>query len=144
MEIFKKLLDKIDIKTLSIILLLIMSLILGLGWLNSDTSSKKLIDKIEKDNKEIEIEKGKLLKEIKKLDTNIEKVTKDIQEKDDKIKKLEISLKEYDRKLLQNNSELKKEKIKRSETLKKIEEMEKNPIKKEGNHLIESIKEKVN
>ena len=144
MEIFKKLLDKIDIKTLSIILLLIMSLILGLGWLNSDTSSKKLIDKIEKDKKEIEIEKGKLLKEIKKLDTNIEKVTKDIQEKDDKIKKLEISLKEYDRKLLQNNSELKKEKIKRSETLKKIEEMEKNPIKKEGNHLIESIKEKVN
>ena len=144
MEIFKKLLDKIDIKTLSIILLLIMSLILGLGWLNSDTSSKKLIDKIEKDNKEIEIEKGKLLKEIKKLDTNIEKVTKDIQEKDDKIKKLEISLKEYDSKLLQNNSELKKEKIKRSETLKKIEEMEKNPIKKEGNHLIESIKEKVN
>jgi hypothetical protein len=33
MEIFKKLLDKIDIKTFSIILLLIMSLILGLGWL---------------------------------------------------------------------------------------------------------------
>ena len=121
-----------------------MSLILGLGWLNSDTSSKKLIDKIEKDNKEIEIEKGKLLKEIKKLDTNIEKVTKDIQEKDDKIKKLEISLKEYDRKLLQNNSELKKEKMKRSETVKKIEEIEKNPIKKEGNHLIGSIKEKVN
>lgn len=143
MEIFKKL-SEIDFKTLSIILLLIMSLILGFGWLHTDTSSKKLIDKIEKDNKEIQIEKEKLLKEIKDLDTNIEKVEKDIQKKDDKIKKLEISLKEYDRKLSYSNSELKKEKMKRSETVKKIEEIEKNPIKKEGNNLIESLKEKVN
>jgi peptidoglycan hydrolase CwlO-like protein len=91
MEIFKKL-SEIDFKTLSIILLLIASLILGFGWLHTDTSSKKLIDKIEKDNKEIQIEKEKLLKDIKDLDTNIEKVEKDIQKKDDKIKKLEISL----------------------------------------------------
>lgn len=141
MEIFKKL-SEVDIKSISIIFLVIISLILGYGWINGDTSSSKLIKRIELENEKIEKEKDILKKEIVKSQDRVRDLEKDIEFRDNTILILDNKIKEIDKKLKTANYELSKEKKVKLEIEKKIKEIEENPIKREGSSLIESLRSK--
>lgn len=137
-----EIISKMDIKTILIIVLLAICAGFFYNWLYTDTGNGEERKKLEKQNKEIELEKKKIQslyilteKKFKRDSTELVILKKEIDE-------LKNDLAESEKKLKSSKKELEKAKKDREETRKKIEELEKNPIKRTGESLKESLKEK--
>lgn len=137
-----EIISKMDIKTILILVLLTVCTAFFYNWLYTDTGNGDERKKLEKQNKEIELEKKKIQslyilteKKFKRDSTELVALKKEIDE-------LRDDLAESERKLKSSKQELEKAKIEQQKTREKIKDLEENPIKRTGESLKESLKEK--
>lgn len=134
---------KIDIKNIIILILIVFSCFSAWNWLiKGDKESKSKVEELDKQFNDLKMVKDSLDKsnqnlklkfsELKRLDDELSKKNIELQEE---VKKSESVANKSQKEL----TRLMKEKI---EIKKKIEELEKNPIKREGDDLLESLKNK--
>lgn len=132
-----------DIKNLIILILLIFSLVFGYIWFwGGGKTYRDKIKNLEKTRLELVKERTKLEQQVDSLKIinellikNDEKLKVDIEKKDEEIRKLN---KKFERSIIEFNDL--KQKIK--DTQIKIEEIKKNPIKRTGENLLNSLKNK--
>ncbi len=133
----------LDVKTIIIAALLVVSLIFGYMWLfRGNTASKEKVKQLQRENKILEHGIDSLTKNISMKDIQLselqkksEKLEKDISILEDKIKKAEINANNSMNTLNSLRKELK-------DTKEKIEDLKNNPPNRIGNDLLESIKNK--
>ena len=135
-------LTNLKLKDWALIVVSVIALFFFINFSMSSSGYKKDIKKLEKESREIQKERDLLSKQNKKLKkesisyiNNISKYQYKIDSISDLIYKKDVEIKN----LTLNVDKQKKEVEK---TKKKIDNIEKNPIKKTGIDLIESIKEK--
>ncbi len=140
----KEFFSKLNLKDWIIVALFGLSLFFFIQYLTNPSGYKKRIKELEEDNRKIESKidslnsvNEKLKKEsliyisnINKYQAKIDSTQKLIDEKDVQISKSKI--------------EMNKSKKEFENTKKEIEKLENNPIKRVGNDLINSLKEKTN
>jgi hypothetical protein len=134
---------KLDIKSILIILLSIFCIFFFSIWYLKGTDNKKEYKILEDKFEKIQQARDSLIKVNLKLSSDFDKKQKDINERDEKISNIEsdlvnikIDLKEAESELVRNKKDL-------EETKRKIEKLKKNPIKREDDNLIKSLREKL-
>jgi chromosome segregation ATPase len=134
---------KLDIKNIIILVLIVISSFSIWRWITkTDDKSQERIDQLEKDFKGLERQKDSLdnnIKLLKAKSNELEKKDSCLQEEN---KRMEILVKSAESETNKYKQRLDKSIKEQLETKKKIKELEKNPIKREGNYLLESIKNK--
>lgn len=134
---------KFDIKNTIILILLIVAILFGYKWfIESDSGSKERVKQLEKDFTEMESKK-----KISDLEINKWKCKFDtLQKEGDRLKqeniKLESDTKKAEQEASKSKSNLDKLRLEMIETKNKIEKLKNNPIKRTGDDLLQSIKNK--
>lgn len=133
---------KLDLKSIIMLVLLILGIGLLTNQLINTNNHKKEIKMLEEKNNEIE-------KQKKLIDLDIQRLKDEFKLKESKMKDLQDSskiLKEKlrlkDLEIKKANDDLNKFKGELSKTRKRIEELEKNPNYKNGDGLLNSLREK--
>lgn len=132
-----------DIRNIIIASLVIIALVFGYMWLFSgDSSSKKRVKELEKENKILEHKEDSLTKHTNYLEEQFNilklkevRLEKEISSLEDQIKKSESIANQSKQQLDSLRKEL-------FETKKKIDDLKNNPVNRVGNDLLESIKNK--
>jgi len=135
-------LSNLKLKDWSLIVLTGVAVFFFINYTISSSGYKKEIKRLESESKDIQKKRDELDKQNKDLKKealiyidNIDKYQKKINDISDLISKKDIEIKNLKLSLNQQRKEIEK-------TKKKIDELEKTPIKRTGQELLESIKEK--
>ena len=135
---------KIDIKSILILVLFILSGFFLLKWLNSSDDelareNKKLIGEI----KLIQKQRDSLVLERTKLEEEYKTLEKIIKEREARIAKLTSDLNKSEKDLSKAKSDLAAAQAKMEEINREIERIKKFPPKREGEDLLNSMKKKL-
>ena len=135
-------LSNLKLKDWALIVITGVAVFFFINYTISSSGYKKEIKKLESESKDIQKKRDELDKQNKDLKKeaviyidNIDKYQKKINDISDLISKKDIEIKNLKLSLNQQRKEIEK-------TKKKIDELEKTPIKRTGQELLESIKEK--
>jgi chromosome segregation ATPase len=135
-------LSNLKLKDWALIVITGVAVFFFINYTISSSGYKKEIKRLESESKDIQKKRDELDKQNKDLKKeaviyidNIDKYQKKINDISDLISKKDIEIKNLKLSLNQQRKEIEK-------TKKKIDELEKNPIKRTGQELLESIKEK--
>ena len=135
-------LSNLKVKDWSLIVITGVAVFFFINYTISSSGYKKEIKRLESESKDIQKKRDELDKQNKDLKKeaviyidNIDKYQKKINYISDLISKKDIEIKNLKLSLNQQRKEIEK-------TKKKIDELEKTPIKRTGQELLESIKEK--
>jgi chromosome segregation ATPase len=134
---------KIDIKSIFILILLGFSIFFFSMWFLKGTGYKKEYKKLEKEFEKVQKSRDSLNLLNIRLKSDFVEIGKKIRERDSLIKIVEAELKKKKEELKSSKDEVSIWKNQHSQTKKKIEELKKNPIKREDDELIKSLKEKL-
>lgn len=135
----------LDVKSILILMLLIISLFLGYNWYFGNTSNsdyKKQVKKLREENKKLKIDRDSLSLNINKLEDDFKKIK---ESEDSLLIKIEISkseILELNRGANVSKNELAKLRKELYEINKRIKEFNDNPPNRVGDDLINSIKNK--
>lgn len=134
---------KFDIKNTIILILLIVAIFFGYRWfIESDSGSKERVKQLEKDFAEMEIKKKLTDLEINKWKSKFDTLQKEgdiLKQENDK---LESDTKKAEADAIKAKSNLDKLRLEMIKTKNKIEQLKKNPIRRTGDDLLQSIKNK--
>lgn len=134
---------KLDIKSI-IILVLLGGFIIFFGmWFFNGSDTKNKIKELENEVSSIKKKRDSLDLVNKNLAIEFNKKQKDIEERDNKIKSIESDILKVKQDLNVANSRVREGQRELAETKKKIEDLRKNPIKRDDDALINSLKEKL-
>ena len=134
---------KVDIKKILILALIIFSIISGYKWfIGGDNVSKERVKQLDEEFKKLEIKKDSLTKSINKWKAKFDSLSVRDEELSKINAKLEIDVKKAESDA--NTSKVNLDKLKGdiSNTKNKIEDLKKNPTKRTGDDLLNSIKNK--
>jgi len=135
--------SKFDIKTIAILILLGVCILFFGMWFFSGSDYKKKTKELEDQNKKIELVRDSLENVNKKLKSDYDIKQKDIDERDNRIKEIEASLLKTKGDLIAANKKVDQSQKDLAATKKKIEDLKSNPIKRDDDALINSLKEKL-
>lgn len=135
--------SKFDIKTIAILILLGVCILFFGMWFFSGSDYKKKTKELEDQNKKIELVRDSLENVNKKLKSDYDIKQKDIDERDNRIKEIEASLLKTKGDLIVANKKVDQSQKDLAATKKKIEDLKSNPIKRDDDALINSLKEKL-
>jgi len=135
--------SKFDIKTIAILILLGVCILFFGMWFFSGSDYKKKTKELEDQNKKIELVRDSLENVNKKLKSDYDIKQKDIDERDNRIKEIEASLLKTKGDLIAANKKVDQSQKDLASTKKKIEDLKSNPIKRDDDALINSLKEKL-
>jgi chromosome segregation ATPase len=139
---FKEFITKLDLKSIMILVLFVLCGIFFTKMMLSGESHKKERKTLLEENKKIEKQKQLLKKDFLLLQQNYEKDSLEIVQLTNQLNKINQDILKKDVELRKAKNELVNFKSSFEKTKKEIEELEKNPIKRTGSELLESIKEK--
>ena len=134
---------KLDVKWIAILVLTGACILFFGMWFFKGSDTKGRIRQLEKENLMIEEVRDSLELVNKSLSEEFDKIQIDIDERDKKIKDIEDRLFKTKRELDAANAKVSGYKKDLAETKKKIEDLKKNPIKREDEDLLRSLKEKL-
>lgn len=134
---------KLDIKSWLIIILLGAFLIFFGLWYFGNTDYKNRNKILESENKKIEMSRDSLKRANEVLETSFTSSQKDIDNLKSRQKQIETDLEKARQYSSYLNTQLGKQQKDLDDTKKKIEDLKKNPLKRENNDLINSLKEKL-
>jgi peptidoglycan hydrolase CwlO-like protein len=134
---------KFDIKNTIILILLIVSILFGYKWfIESDSGSKERVKQLEKEFTELENKKKLTDLEINKWKSKFDTLQKEGDILKQENIKLEAETKKAEQEASKSKSNLDKIRLEMIETKNKIEKLKNNPIKRTGDDLLQSIKNK--
>jgi chromosome segregation ATPase len=134
---------KIDIKTIIIGLLLVFSIIFFWKWYtNGDSTYKKELDALARENKSLQDKRDSLYKERLQLENELKIIQTKSFELEREISNLEKEVEEQKRNSKKSRIELDKLRAELEETKKKIEELKTNPPNRTGDDLLNSLRNK--
>ena len=135
---------KFDLKNILILILIIISSFSVWKWMTKvdDTKSKERIKELENEFRKLEIRKDSVDNNIKTLELEFEKLELKDSLLMEENKKLSQEAKQAESEAKVWKTRLQSSQKKQEETRSKIKQLEKNPIKREGNDLLESLKNK--
>lgn len=139
---FKEFISKLDLKSIIILVLFVLCGIFFTKMMLSGSSHRKERKALIEENKKIEKQKNKLKSDFLLLQQNFEKDSLELVKLNNQLNKINQDILKKDIELKKAKTELVNFKSSFEKTKKEIEELEKNPIKRTGNELLESIKEK--
>lgn len=134
---------QLDLKSILILFLLGICIIFFSLWFLKGSGYKKEYKKLELEFKRLQETRDSLEKVNFNLKKDFEKIQADINIRDKRIKEVEEELEKTKKDLTKANGELSKNKKDLEETRRKIEKLKKEPIKREDQDLINSLKEKL-
>lgn len=134
---------KLDIKSIVILILLGFSIIFFGMWFFKGSGTKSEIKKLQDEIKSIELVRDSLKGANTKLSIAFNDLGQIITERDKKIAQIESDLVRTKQDLTVANIKVSQNQKALAETKKKIEELRKNPINREDDALINSLKEKL-
>jgi len=134
--------NTLDIKSIMIVILFLIAGIFFTQWYFGGENHRKERISLEKQNKELQKQKEDLVKDFDKLQKRFEKDSTDLEKIKIEIKYLDIKLKDKDAQISKANKDLKDFKTSMLKTKAEIQGLKDNPIKRTGDNLLESIKEK--
>jgi septal ring factor EnvC (AmiA/AmiB activator) len=134
---------KLDIKWIAILILTGACILFFGMWFFKGSESKEIIKRLEKENLRIEKIKDSLKLANESLSVEFYNIQQKIDERDRKIKDIEKKLLKTKKDLEEANAKLNLHKKDLDDTKKKIENLKNNPIKKEDEDLLKSLKEKL-
>lgn len=132
-----------DIKWVAILVLLVTNILFFGIWFFKGSDTKDKIKLLEEKNISIERQRDSLDRVNSGLRLEFNKIQKSIDERDSKIKDIEDQLSKVKKELDIANAKVNKYKKDLDETKRNIENLKRNPIKREGDDLINSLKEKL-
>lgn len=132
----------LDLKSIIILVLLGVSIVFFGMWFFRGSDKDKVRD-MENQIKLIQNQRDSLKNVNNILAIDFLKIQKEINDRDSLIKMIEIKLSDAEKRLNSANSKLSdtEKRLKRSKKM--VEELEKTPIKRDGDDLINSLKEKL-
>lgn len=134
---------KFDIKNTIILILLIVAIFFGYKWfIESDSGSKERVKQLEKEFAEMESKKKLTDLEINKWKSKFDTLQKEGDILKQENAKLEADVKKAETDAIKSKSNLDKIRREMIETKNKIEKLKRNPIKRTGDDLLQSIKNK--
>lgn len=134
---------QLDIKSILILVFLGISILFFSMWFLKGTGYKKEFKKLELEYQKLQKTRDSLETINIKLKSDFKKIQNKIDERNTEIRKIESELNKVKKELISANTELQKNKKDLDETKKKIEKLKKDPIKREDDLLIKSLKEKL-
>jgi hypothetical protein len=134
---------KLDIKSIAILILLGVCILFFSMWFFKGDDIKDKINKLESENKKIELTRDSLERANVALQIDFNKKEKDIEERDIMINKIELDFAKTKKDLAIANNKVTQSQKDLLETKKKIEDLRNNPIKRNDDSLIKSLKEKL-
>ncbi len=135
---------KLDIKSIVILILLGTSIFFFATWFFRGTDYKSEIEKLEDKNRLIELSRDSLKKNDIVLAKQYAEKDKQISDRENQIKEIESQLLKVKQDLTISNNKVRQNQKDLEETKKKIEELKNNPIKRDDEDLIKSLKDKLN
>lgn len=134
---------RLDLKSIVIISLAVVCVLFFSLWFLKGTGYKKEFKLLEQQYKNLQHTRDSLEKVNLKLKSDFDETQKIINQRNVKIKEIENELSKSKVQLNKANSELNRNKKDLEDTKKKIESLKKEPIKREGEDLLNSLKEKL-
>lgn len=134
--------NTLDIKSIMIVILFLIAGIFFTQWYFGGENHRKERIALEKQNKKLQKQKEILASDFEKLQKKFEEDSTDLEKIKVDIKDLDLKLKDKEAQLVKANKDLKDFKAGISKTKAEIQELRDNPIKRTGDNLLESIKEK--
>ena len=133
----------LDLKSMIILFFAIISILFFSLWFLKGTGYKKEFKLLEKNFIKLQKTRDSIAKVISVLKINFNKTQELILSRDKKILLVEEELKKSKIELIKSNDELKKNELTWEENKRGIQNLKKNPIKREGQELINSLQEKL-
>jgi hypothetical protein len=134
---------KFDIKNTIILILIIVTIFFGYKWfISGDSGSNERVKQLEKEFAELESRKKLADLEINKWRCKFDTLQKEGDILKQENIKLEAETKKAEQEANKSKSNLNKLRLEMIETKNKIEQLKKNPIKRTGDDLLQSIKNK--
>jgi septal ring factor EnvC (AmiA/AmiB activator) len=134
---------KLDVKWIAILVLTGFCILFFGMWYFKGSDAKDRIKQLEAENAKIEKVRDSLDIANKKLSIDFDSIQKSINDRDNKIRDIEEKLAKTKKDLDIANSKISGYKKDLAETKKKIDELKKNPIKRNEEDLLNSLKEKL-
>jgi len=135
---------KLDINTIMMIALIVLCVFFGSMWFLQGSGYKKKIKESQKRIEQIEKVRDSLKLVNVQLEKRFDGLQNQIKERDKKIKQVEKELLASKLALKLAQEELERNKKTYDESKKRIKKLRENPVKREGDQLIESLKDKLN
>ena len=133
----------LDLKSMIILFFAIISILFFSLWFLKGTGYKKEFNLLEKNFIKLQKTRDSIAKVNSVLKINFNKTQELILSRDKKILLVEEELKKSKIELIKSNDELKKNELTWEENKRGIQNLKKNPIKREGQELINSLQEKL-
>ena len=133
----------LDLKSMIILFFAIISILFFSLWFLKGTGYKKEFKLLEKNFIKLQKTRDSIAKVNSVLKINFNKTQELILSRDKKILLVEEELKKSKIELIKSNDELKKNELTWEENKRGIQNLKKNPIKREGQELINSLQEKL-
>jgi TolA-binding protein len=134
---------KLDIKSIIILILIIFSTISAYHWfIKGDDLSKEKIKRWEDEFKKLQREKDSISINITNLKLRFNELNKKKDSLESQNKLLENKIIEVEKESQKSKTELNEMRKNQKATLKEIENLKNNPIRREGEDLLESLKNK--
>jgi hypothetical protein len=134
--------SKLNIKDIALLVFATLAIFFFITNVFTSNSNRKQIKQLRQENKSIEAERKKLFIENVKLKTEADALIQSINDYQKDIDSINVLLTKNKIELQNALGRLKKGKEQLERTRKEIEKLENNPIKRTGNELLNSIKEK--
>lgn len=133
----------LDLKSVLIIILLVFSTIFFSIWYFKGTEYKKEYNKLELEFRKLQQTRDSLEKVNVDLKKDFNKIQIEISKRDSHIRSVEKELEKSKNELKIANQDIEENNQKLEKIKKKIEELKNNPIKREDDDLINSLREKL-
>jgi peptidoglycan hydrolase CwlO-like protein len=134
---------KLDLKSVLVLVLLGFCILFFSMWFLKGTEYKKEFKLLDKKYERLQHIRDSLVDANSRLKSDFDNIQTVVDQRNKKITKIESDLKKTKYELSKANSELSENKHDLEETKKKIEKLKKEPIKREGDDLLNSLKEKL-
>ena len=135
---------RLDIKTIALLVLTGACIWFFGMWFFKGSDYKDKIKELENENKKIELVRDSLKAVNASLKLDFDKKQSEIDKRDKKIKLIEDEILKTKKDLQKANTQVEEDKRSLKETKDKISKLKNDPIKREDNELIKSLKEKLN
>jgi septation ring formation regulator EzrA len=135
---------RLDIKSIALLVLTSACILFFGMWFFKGSDYKDKIKALEIENKKIESVRDSLKLANASLKLDFDKKQSEISKRDQKIKLIEFEIEKAKKDLKVATAQVEADKRSLKETKDKIEKLKKEPIKREDDELIKSLKEKLN
>jgi septation ring formation regulator EzrA len=135
---------RLDIKSIALLVLSSACILFFGMWFFKGSDYKDKIKALEIENKKIESVRDSLKLANASLKLDFDKKQSEISKRDQKIKLIEFEIEKAKKDLKVATAQVEADKRSLKETKDKIEKLKKDPIKREGDELLNSLKEKLN